>query len=371
MEPAATLLSIVPPGRLHARLLLATFFLAAGFFVAVTLSPLARGFADAADRGPGDLGLYHAEVDRIRSGETYYDAAAAELTERGYPTRSVFNWRTPLPVWLVGMLPETVAASALLVAIGMALAAMSFGLLADEADLGPAILAVLLLMGALLPCFLGRPVLSAELWSGVLLALSAVSFGRGQRAAGVIAGVTALVFRELAAPYCLLCIGLAAAERRWRELAWWSVGLAGYGLFYAFHLSQVLPRITPEATAHADGWLRFGGAGFLISTAQMNAFLLLLPQWVTGIYLACALLGAATWNTPAGRLIGGTVALYVVAFSVVGNDFNQYWGSQIAPLLCLPAALAPAALRQLWRRAHGKTARLGTGHQPASIVAKH
>ena len=48
------------------------------------------------------MALYRAEVDRIRNGEGYYQAAAAELTARGYPTRSVFNWRTPLPMWLLG-----------------------------------------------------------------------------------------------------------------------------------------------------------------------------------------------------------------------------------------------------------------------------
>ena len=37
--------------------------------------------------------------DRIRAGEGYYQVAAEELVERGYPTRSVFNWRTPLPMW--------------------------------------------------------------------------------------------------------------------------------------------------------------------------------------------------------------------------------------------------------------------------------
>ena len=64
MESAAPALSAIAPSRIHARLLLGAFVLAAGFFVAVTLSPLARGFADV-DRGPGDLGLYSAEVDRM------------------------------------------------------------------------------------------------------------------------------------------------------------------------------------------------------------------------------------------------------------------------------------------------------------------
>ena len=341
----------IPDGRAQARLLLAAFFLTAVFFVGVTLSPLARGFADAADRGPGDLDLYAAEVGRMHEGAGYYDAAAAELVARGYPTRSLFNWRTPLPVWLVAKLPEPLVANALLVATGLVRVVMGFALLADEGGLGQGMLGVLLLSGALLPSFLGEPVLLSELWSGVLVALSAVCFGRERRRAAIAVGLAALFVRELAAPYVLVCIALAAYERRYRELAAWAVGLAAYAVFYGFHILEVLPRIGAEATAHEGGWMRLGGAGFLISTAQMNAYLLLLPQWVTGIYLACALLGAATWNTAAGRLIGLTVAVYAIAFSIVGNDFNQYWGCQIAPLLCLAAARAPGVLRRAWQAA--------------------
>ena len=50
----------------------------------------------------GDVALYRAEVDRIHAGEGYYRVVGEELVARGYPTRSVFNWRTPLPVWLIG-----------------------------------------------------------------------------------------------------------------------------------------------------------------------------------------------------------------------------------------------------------------------------
>src|SRR5258708_5422423 len=89
--------------KLHARLVLAMLFLATGLFVAITFSPLKSGFADAPNRGPGDIELYRAEVDRIHAGESYYDTIAAELRARGYPTRSVFNWRMPLPVWFIGV----------------------------------------------------------------------------------------------------------------------------------------------------------------------------------------------------------------------------------------------------------------------------
>ena len=62
-------------------------------------------------RGPEyqihDCGLDQDGVDRIHAGEGYYRAAGDELRGRGYPTRSVFNWRTPLPMWLIGRMPAS------------------------------------------------------------------------------------------------------------------------------------------------------------------------------------------------------------------------------------------------------------------------
>ena len=36
-------------------------------------------------------------------------------------------------------------------------------------------------------------------------------------------------------------------------------------------------------------------------------------------------------------------------FAVIGQSFNQYWGSLIAPLLCFGVARFPASLRDLWQ----------------------
>ena len=87
----------------------------------------------------------------------------------------------------------------------------------------------------------------------------------------------------------------------------------------------------------------------------MNAYLLLLPQWVTAIYLVAALVGLAGWSTPLGTRIGLTVCLYLMAFAVVGQSFNQYWGALIAPLLCFGVARLPASIGDLCRAAtaHG------------------
>jgi hypothetical protein len=349
---------------LRARIALGLFLLAAAFFVAVTFSPLRSGFADAPSRGPSDVELYRAEVERIHAGATYYDAAAAELPQRGYPTSSIFNWRTPLPVRLIAALPSIGFANAILGALCLMLVCLSFHLLADDGGTSQGLLGVVLLGGALLPCLLGDLVLMSELWAGVLIALSAVCFALEFRGRGVAFAIAALFFRELAAPFCLLCVALAAGNRRYRELAWWTLGLAAYGVFFSFHVAQVWPRLNPQDTAHASGWIRFGGAGFLISTAQMNAYLLLLPQWVTAIYLAGTLLASASWTAARGKVIALAIAEYAIVFSVAGHDFNQYWGSLTAPLFCLAACQAPRVLRQLVQEAFGQRVAAAAGSTP-------
>jgi hypothetical protein len=334
----------------RARVVLSLFVLTFLFFVAVSLSPLKSGFADAPDRGPGDVELYRAEIDRIQNGQSYYAAANAELRERGYPTRSIFNWRTPLPMWLIGNLPSVDLGKAILGTAAVALLLLTFGLIAGDVHVRTGFLAVLLLCGAILPIALGDIFVMTEVWSGVFIALSAVAYGGNHRKLGIIAAILSLFLRELALPYCLVCIAFAIRDRQHRELVAWAVGFAAYGVFYALHLQQVFPLIQSTDIAHQDGWIRFGGAGFILATAQMNAWLLLLPQWVTAIFLSVALLGFAGWNSQAGQRIGITVALYLIAFSIVGQPINQYWGSMIAPLLCLGAALFPSVFVGLLRQ---------------------
>src|SRR5690606_23857357 len=145
----------------------------------------------------------------------------------------------PLPLWLVAQLPEPSIACVLLVALGIGLVLLSFTLLGDEGGAGQGLLGVFFLSGALLPCFLGPPVLSPELWSGVLLAISAVCFGLQRRGPAIAAGLAALFFRELAAPYVAVCLILAVGQRRYRELGYWALGLIAYGAFYYLHVRQV------------------------------------------------------------------------------------------------------------------------------------
>lgn len=352
-------------GRLsprQARVVLAAIVTLALLFVVITLSPLRTGFADAPDRGPGDVELYRAEVDRIAAGEPYYRAAHRELHERGYPTRSVFNWRTPLPMVLIGSLPEPIWGKVLLCGLGAILVLCSLELVAREATTWQGFLCAVLLIGALLPCGLGDCFVMPELWSGVLIALSLALYGLKRDGWAVACGLAALFVRELAAPYCVFCGLLALKRRRFAEFAAWTLGALVYFAFFVWHASRVWPLISAGDIAHAQGWVRFGGAPFVISISQMNTYLLLSPQWVTALYLVAALVGFASWSSNAGTRVGVTAAMYVAAFAIVGQPFNQYWGSMLAPLLCFGAVMSLSSLRDLWAAAG-----IGSAPQQARI----
>jgi hypothetical protein len=333
-----------------ARAVLSFALVVGWILVAITLSPWKSGFADAPSRGVSDIDLYRAQAERIRGGERYYSVVKDELESRGYPTRNVFNWRTPLPVWLIGMLPER-GGQVLLVALTVCLMGMAAHVVAKEAGLARALAVLLLLIGALLPVALAGPYYMPEVWCGVLIAASLAFYGTQRTGLAVALGLAALFVRELAAPYCVVCALLASQERRWQEVKAWVVGAIAYSAFYAWHLTQVVPLIESNARAHSEGWLQLGGAAFVISLVQMNAYLLLLPQWVSAIYLVLALLGFASMASLWGRRAAWVACLYTLAFGVVGQEFNQYWGSVIAPLFCFGAAQGLAALVDVCRAA--------------------
>ncbi len=315
--------------------------------VAVTLSPARSGSAHKApDDIPGDVALYQAEIARMRSGEGYYQAAAAELRERGYPTASLFNWRTPLPMWLIARLPEP-GGKVLVGLLAVLLIGCGARLLAREGGLAQGALGGILLFGAVMPVFLDDLYAMPVLWSGLLIGLSVCAYGHGRWGWGVATGIAALFCRDLAGPYCLAAAAWAVWRRRWAEALAWLAALAAYGVFFALHALTVAALVRPGDIAHEQGWLRLGGLAFVISLVQVNAYLLISPQWLSALYLPAALLGLAGWRSPLGGHAQAALCLYLAVFAVVGQPFNQYWGSLIAPLLALAAARFPAVARQV------------------------
>lgn len=353
--------------RFQARTVLAAFLVMTIIATAITLSPLKSTRVGESRGSESDILLYQAEIERIRAGEGYYQAAAEELAERGYPTRSIFNWRTPLPVWMIAKLPTPSVGKGLLVLLALALMLLGFEATAREQGhgLGRPLACALLLSGPLLFCLLGGLFVLPTLWAGVFVALSICAYGVGRPGWGVVLGLLAVFFRDLALPYCVLGLLLACRDRRAKEVAAWTIGLAAWAVFFAWHWAQVAPLVAENARAHQEGWVQFGGLPFVLSTAQMTAYLLLLPQWVTALYFTAAMFGLAGWNTPLGERLGLTVCLFVVAFACVGQEFNQYWGSLLAPLLCFGVARFPGSVADLW-----KAARAGGGRAEAVGVDK-
>ena len=322
--------------------------------VGVSLSPLGQGFADKASRGPGDVSLYRAKVDRIHAGESYYTVAAEELRERGYPTKSVFNWRTPLPMWLIGVMPNLTVGRVILGALAVVALLLGLALSAREGGTATGLVCALLLVGALLPCWLANLFVMPMLWAGALVMISVCAMGVGRTKFGVASGIAAVFVRDLAGPYCAFSWCYAVWRRQWKEAAMWTAGLAAYAAFFAWHIAQVSALQTSSDIAHENGWLQFGGLAFLVSITQMNGFLLTLPQWVSAVYLPLALLGLASWQSETGRRAALATLSFVVLFAAVGQPINQYWGSLLAPLLCLGVARSPWAIRDLWQAASWK-----------------
>lgn len=330
------------------RLQLALWVSLAIFCVVITFSPLKSGYtAGPRFQAPTDIDLYQAEIERIREGEGYYQAAAAELRSRGYPTASLFNWRTPLPMWLVAKLPGS-GGQVLLASLAVAMVFAGFMWVSREAGLGAGALCAVLLFGAAMPCFLGQLYVMPVLWAGVLLGLSAAAYGWDRPLTGCVLGLAALFCRDLAGPYAVIGLVLAWRQGRKPEIWLWIAGLALYALFFAWHAGQVFALRAAGDIAHEQSWLRWGGAPFVISTVQLNAFLLVLPQWVAALYLVAALMGMTVWQSEAGQRVGYVLSLYVAIFAVVGHPFNQYWGAMLAPLLCYGAALFPRAARRFF-----------------------
>ncbi len=348
----------------QARGVLAAWVLLAAICLAKMPTPPPPCDARQESSNNGDVALYRGEIDRIHAGEGYYQVAATELVARGYPTRSVFTWRTPLPRWLIGKLPDPLLGKVLLNLLALTLLLAAFEATSREQSniwRGPLPLAVLM-MGPLLPCLLGDLFVMPVLWAGVLVALSVSAYGVNRPYWGAVAGVAAVFCRELALPYCLLGAALAAWHRRRGELLVWLAGLAGWAVFFAWHAWQVTQWMPAGAVAHREGWVQFGGITFVQATMQMNACLLMLPQWVTTLYFVAAMCGLAGWHSPLGLRAGLAVCLFAVAFSIVGHDFNRYWGLLIAPLVCFGVARFPASLGDLCKAARLRSSLSWAGH---------
>jgi hypothetical protein len=278
--------------------------------------------APAAPKGQGDLGLFSTVVGQMRGGKPYYAAMRDELRRRGYPTRSVFNWRMPIVFRAVAVKPRPTRI--VFVALGVFTIVATLALLLKGS---PEVLLVSLLaqIGVVIPLVsVPEYAVMTEAWAGFFIGLSLAAYGRSLYVAGASLGIVALFARELAAPYCLVCGLLAVTERRWRETAVWAAGAVAFGVYFFVHVAEVTGQIGPHDLTQKQSWVRFGGLPFVLRTISFTGWYYALPVWSRAF--GCVLLVAALWAPGAHRQLRAAVATFLIFFAVVGQPFNQYWG---------------------------------------------
>ncbi|CAN5323665.1 hypothetical protein BH10PLA2_BH10PLA2_38770 [soil metagenome] len=305
--------------------------------------------------GGTDIDFYETVVKRVHAGEGYYAVAAEELPKGGYPTRSVLNWRLPTYAWFFGILPWIRIGQALLIGLSLWTLYLSVRFIRRETGGLPAIAGFVWLIGAMTWCVDGKSFLTQEVWAGVLVQLSLVSLGDGHRLRGVVAAVVGLLIRELVLPYVLLCLVMSVWQRRWREVLGWVVGLGLYAAYTWYHVIQVKAHTPAEETNYPSIWLCWGGMEFVLKTVRMNQLLILAHPAIRACYFPFALLGLIGWRGETGFRILFTSLGYSAAFLALGQPFNDYWGILLAPVLSMGAALAPWAIRDLYRQIRPKT----------------
>lgn len=311
-----------------------------------------------------DLRLYRDVTAAVAQGENYYAAAKPRLLAHGFPIRSVFNWRLPTYAWLFALLPGPWAIQGLLLVL------LSAGLVAqfitDERSAGmPTALA-----GAFLGVGIakwgvdGLAFYTQELWAAGLIWLSLGLHRLGKPWAAIGLGLAALLFRELALPYCVGGLILAVYHRRGAEALGWGAGIALFFGYLAWHAGEVRAATAGDvaalgAAAGATNWLRFGGLDFLLLTTRMNGLCFTLPGGLLCGYLLLGLLGLSPGRAAPSPLPPDArlelpllvLAFYLAAFSIVGMPVNFYWGLLFAPLLPSGVARGAGVLVHLWRRA--------------------
>lgn len=304
----------------------------------------------AADQS--DIDLYRDVVVRMREGAGYYQALGAEFEAMEVRASSAFNWRLPTWAWLARALTPG-GSRALLIALVLIALGMWYMILRTRRGLVGAVVGLILLLGAFGWCVVGGGELVTETWAGVLIALSLGSYALDRWPVAAATGLLALGFRELALPYCLLCLAIAIWRRRWPEAAVWAIGLGMLACLWMLHARAAAANVAATGTPATLGWLQLGGLRQAVATTRINVVIGLLPVWIAAALLPLSLIGLAGWPDWPGVRMAVAGAGYAFAFALVGYGFNAYWGLLYAPVLALGLVAFPAAARDVGLAAAG------------------
>jgi hypothetical protein len=298
-----------------------------------------------------DLDCYRRIVERVHNGEGYYAAAYEELTRRGYPTQSVFNWRLPLLAWVMGHMPHLFIIRLIALFLSFIPLWIWFEIDPDEVPFPVRAAGCLLLLGAPIYGFLDDVFLAHEFWCGIFISLSIFSYAKGWRTVAWGSGLVALMIRELALPFVMVMLALSCAEKKYRETGIWLAGVVIFCAMMVWHAFQIDAVKGYEQTASVLPWVTFGGWKFVLGTASIHPYLFLLPPWIMAVFVPSAILGLLGWRGVLGKRLAWTVVVYVVLFLFIGQWFNLYWGAIYVDLLPIGILYTCRSTRDLFRSA--------------------
>jgi hypothetical protein len=288
---------------------------------------------DFQKKNPGaDLQNYHLIIKRISEGGGYYESVADVLHSRGFFSKSIFNWRLPTLAWLLGHLPDDRFYGKGL-AIIFALANTFFWSLVFRRSnsIKEMILGSFLISGPILFALTTDAYLSHEFWAGTMVSLSLAAYGMNRMYSSVTLGFFALIIRELTVPYVFLMFLFSIIERRKKEAFLWGITIILFSIIFVFHYWMVKASMTGNEFAQPKSWLALGGVPFVIGTAKVSPFFILLPTWLVAILFPLAVIGLFAWDKVyLGLRTAATVSLYAFSFLFIGLPYNKYWGMMFA-----------------------------------------
>jgi hypothetical protein len=290
----------------------------------------------AIDSDQNDMAFYRQIVAGVRDGRNYYDIAR-EIMPSYYRYGSVFNWRLPTYAYVLAWLGGDVAIRGVLLTLIVVGLWLNFRAELREINLWAAVATVALLFIVLSWVFQDA-IYTQELWVATLLTLSLGAWGMQYRWLAVLAGVSALAFRELMLPYPVVAAAVTWRAGRRRESMAWLCGMASFFIFLWWHRGQVqlqLAQMPPVTNGAGIGqWLQWGGFDFLLMTGRLtNVFLYPVPGGIVFVCLWLALLGFVAMPGDRGRVMLFTTLLFWAAFLVIGQPLNFYWGLLYAPMI--------------------------------------
>lgn len=303
----------------------------------------------------GDMALYARIHTRMIAGEGYYTAAMAEQRASNYPTQPFVAVRLPTLAWVQSAVGTDGVRWLALGLVAACLAALNWrpALLASLPErLAASVLLVLGGGAALSPV----AAYDHDFIAGLLLTLALLAHRPGRWGPALLAAGAALAVRELAAPFVVLWLAFALADRRWREAAAVAALLALFVFLMWLHGHAVEAGRLPGDLA-SQGWNARTGYGLPLTALGQLTGLRFLPESLAAPLALLPLVGWAAVGGRAGLFAVLWFAGLATMMALFARPANYYWAELGLPAYAIGLAFAPRGLAELVRSTIAPTSR--------------